>query len=99
MQTTPAWSCPLNAGGMYPKDLLYGETASEKRPAGCPQLHFKDICQHGIMALNIDSAYLEEMACNQARWRTTPQHQFCMEKDRIWTLAELIDHTKRTTVL
>ena len=43
--------------GLIPKDLLYGELASGKRPTGQPQLRFKDVCKRDLQALgiNIDS--------------------------------------------
>ena len=31
-----------------PKDLLYGELATGKRPTGQPQLRFKDICKRDL---------------------------------------------------
>ena len=34
--------------GRIPKDLLYGELATGKRPTGRPQLRFKDVCKRDL---------------------------------------------------
>ena len=39
--------------GRIPKDLLYGELATGKRPTGRPQLRFKDVCMRDLQALGI----------------------------------------------
>ena len=41
--------------GRIPKDLLYGELATGKRPTGRPQLHFKDVCKRDLQALCINT--------------------------------------------
>ena len=48
--------------GRIPKDLLYGELATGKRPKGRPQLRFKDVCKRDLPALNI----------NSDSWKVTP---------------------------
>ena len=41
--------------GRIPKDLLYGELATRKRPTGWPQLRFKDVCKRDLQALDINT--------------------------------------------
>ncbi|XP_069159331.1 uncharacterized protein [Procambarus clarkii] len=40
--------------GRIPKDLLYGELASGRRPTGRPQLRSKDACKRDLKQMNID---------------------------------------------
>ena len=39
--------------GRIPKDILYGELASERRSKGRPQLCCKDVCKRDMKALDI----------------------------------------------
>ena len=41
--------------GRIPKDLLYSETVSGKRPPGHPQLHIKDMCKWDLKATDINT--------------------------------------------
>ena len=41
--------------GRIPKDLLYGELATGKRPTQQPQLCFKDVCKRDLQALGINT--------------------------------------------
>ena len=40
--------------GRIPKDVLYGELATGHCPAGCPALHFKDVCKRDLKLADID---------------------------------------------
>ena len=54
-----------------PKDILYGELASEKRNCGRPQLRFKDACKRNMKALDINTETWEDLASNRSDWRST----------------------------
>jgi len=55
--------------GSIPKDLLYGELATGKRPTGRPQLRFKDVCKRDLQALDITQTLWEVTATDRAAWR------------------------------
>ena len=57
--------------GRIPKDLLYGELATGKRPTGRPQLYFKDVCKRDLQALGINTAFWEVTATDRDAWRHT----------------------------
>ena len=44
-----------------PKDILYDELATGKRPTGRPQLRFKDICKRDLQALGIITQTLRKL--------------------------------------
>ena len=54
-----------------PKDLLYGELATGKRPTGRPQLRFKDVCKRALQALAINTDSWEVTATDRDAWRHT----------------------------
>ena len=54
-----------------PKDLLYGELATGKRPTGRPQLRFKDICKRDLQALGINTDSWEVTATDRDSLRHT----------------------------
>ena len=54
--------------GRIPKDLLYGELATGKRPTGRPQLLFKDVCKRGLQALGINT---DSWEVDRDAWRHT----------------------------
>ena len=57
--------------GRIPKDLLYGELATWKRPTGRPQLRFKDVCKRDFQALGINTDSWEVTATDRDAWRHT----------------------------
>ena len=54
-----------------PKDLLYGELATGKRPTGQPQLCFKNVCKRDLQALDINTDSWEVIATDRDAWRYT----------------------------
>ena len=57
--------------GRIPKDLLYGELATGKRPTGRPHLRFKDVRKRDLQALGINSDSWEVTATDRDAWRHT----------------------------
>ena len=57
--------------GCIPKDLLYGELVTGKRPAERPQLCFKDICKWDLQPLGIHTDSWEVTATDRDAWRHT----------------------------
>ena len=57
--------------GHIPKDILYGELATEKRPTGRPQLRFKDVCKRHRQALGINTDSWEFTATDRNAWKHT----------------------------
>ncbi|XP_074861634.1 eukaryotic translation initiation factor 4E type 3 isoform X2 [Carettochelys insculpta] len=55
--------------GRIPKDILYGELASGKRPPGRPQLRYKDVCKRDLREVDIELDNWEELADDCSRWR------------------------------
>ena len=51
--------------GRIPKDLLYGELATGKRPTGPPQLRFKNVCKRDLQALGINTDSWEVTATDR----------------------------------
>ena len=64
--------------GRIPKDVLYGELASGRRPVGRPTLRFKDVCKRDLKTADIDLAYWEAFASDRDDWRSTVKH--CTKK-------------------
>ncbi len=55
--------------GRIPKDLLYGELASGKRPTGRPQLRYRDVVKRDLKAVDISIESWESLADNRPEWR------------------------------
>lgn len=53
--------------GRIPKDLLYGELSTGKRPTGRPQRRFKDVCKRGLKATNRNPNTWDMVACDRDR--------------------------------
>jgi len=57
--------------GRLPKDIMYGELVTGKRPQGRPQLRFKDVCKRDLKALDISTNSYEVKASDRDTWRHT----------------------------
>ena len=55
--------------GRIPKDIMYGELASGRRPTGRPALRFRDVCKRDMKLININSNTWESLADNRSGWR------------------------------
>ena len=55
--------------GRIPKDILYAELSSGKRPIGRPQLRYKDVCKQDLKSFNISPATWEDAAQDRLQWQ------------------------------
>ena len=55
--------------GRIPKDIMYGELASGRRPTGRPAPRFRDVCKRDMKLININSNTWESLADNRSGWR------------------------------
>ena len=55
--------------GCIPKDLLYGELVTGKRPTGCPQLPYKDTCKRDLKVLGMNTDTWEAAAADRSTWK------------------------------
>ena len=55
--------------GRIPKDLLFGELATGKRPTGRPALRYKDVCKRDLKVGNFNPSNLETTAADRKCWR------------------------------
>ena len=56
--------------GRIPKDVLYGELATGRRPAGHLALRFKDVCKRNLKLTDIDPGSWEQIADDRRAWRS-----------------------------
>ena len=52
-----------------PKQLLFGELSTGRRPIGRPKLRFKDTCKESMLNMNIDHTSWELLATDRSAWR------------------------------
>lgn len=55
--------------GRIPKDIMYGELASGRRPTGRPTLRFKDVCKRDLKLTGIDPNTWESLADDRSAWK------------------------------
>ncbi|KAI8491363.1 hypothetical protein Bbelb_309960 [Branchiostoma belcheri] len=55
--------------GRIPKDILYGELVTGRRPVGHPALRFKDVCKRDMKCTDINPASWEQLAADRSEWR------------------------------
>ena len=55
--------------GRIPRDLLYEELASGKRPTGRPQLRYRDVVKRDMKAVDINTEPWESLAANRSKRR------------------------------
>ena len=60
--------------GRIPKDLLYGELATGKRPQGRPRQCFRNVCKADLRETGIDVDSWEQLATNRDSWRQLVKH-------------------------
>ena len=75
--------------GCIPKDVLYGETATGHRPAGCPALHFKDVCKRDLKLADIDPGSWEQRADDRSAWQSAVRKGVRTDEDKQnWLLED-----------
>ncbi|KAI8496811.1 hypothetical protein Bbelb_254660 [Branchiostoma belcheri] len=57
--------------GRIPKDILYGELVTGRRPVGRPALRFRDVCKRDMKCTDSDPASWEQLAADRSEWRHT----------------------------
>ncbi|KAK4328590.1 hypothetical protein Pmani_001066 [Petrolisthes manimaculis] len=83
--------------GRIPKDILYGEIAAGKRPAGRPSLRFKDVCKRDMKQTNIDETSWEDKSSIRSTWKSQVKEGIKKgEKKRLKHLAEKRARRKQT---
>ena len=55
--------------GRIPKDLLYGDLTTVKRPTGRPQLRFKNVCNRDLQIPGINTDSWKVIATDRDAWR------------------------------
>ena len=78
--------------GRIQKAILYDELAEGKRPAGRPQLRFKDICKRYLKSMNIDTNSWETLAEDRSAWRGAVKDDL---GTFVETLTSNIEETRR----
>ena len=73
--------------GPIPRDLLYGELASGKRPSGRAQLRYRDVVKRGMKAVGIRTESWESLAASWSKWRGALTIQMVNPDRRIKTLS------------
>ena len=92
--------------GRIPKDMLYGELATGSRPAGRPNLRYKDVCKSDLRAGDIAPTDLEALAADRNVWRLTTksaavrieqklkeQHEMKRQRRRVRAASDTLDDT------
>ena len=102
------WLCHVARmeDGRKPKDILYGELATDSRPAGKPTLRYKDVCKHDLRTGDIAHTDLEALAADKNVWRLTTksaavkieqklkeQHEMKRQRRRVRAASDTLDDT------
>ena len=74
--------------GVPEETFSTGEVATGKRPAGRPQLRFKDVCKHDLKAVAINTDTLEALACDRCGWKQKMQEGLPSYEDTLMQQAE-----------
>ena len=69
--------------GPIPRNLLYGELASGKRPTGRPQLRYRDVVKRNMKAVDINTESWESLAANWSKWRGALTNQLKAEEEKL----------------
>ena len=85
--------------GRIPKDLLYGELATGKRPTGRPQLRFMDVCKRDVQAFGINTDSWEGTAADRDAWRHTVKLRLSQYEETQLVKAEEKKLHKKTVCL
>ena len=85
--------------GRIPKDILYGELATGKRPTGRPQLRFKDVCKRDLQALGLNTDSCKVSATDKDAWRYTVKERLSQYEETQRVKAEKKRLHKKTVRL
>ena len=89
--------------GRIPRDLLYRELASGKRPTGRPQLRYCNVVKHDMKAVGINTESWESLVANRSKWRGALTIQLKVGEEKLtqadtdrWACRKLNGSSKKT---
>lgn len=74
--------------GRIPKDILYGQLATGKRPTGRPRLRFSDVVKRDMKALQMNHTSWEALAADRLTWRSVMTTGLALGEDQIRQAAD-----------
>lgn len=85
--------------GHIPKDLLYGELASGRRPARQPQLHYRNVVRCDVKSVDINTESWESLAAIRSKWRGTLTKHLKSREEKLKqvTMERQLQQTKDRT--